>query len=481
MRTPARIVAVLAMVMVAGASRLPVDAQQPNAQLKEDALVRRARAIHDKAITLDTHDDINAGDFTPERNYTERLDTQVNLPKMVEGGLDAAFFVVYVGQPNPETTPDAFEASGYDRAYQAAIEKFDAIHRLTEKIAPKQIGLALTSADVRRINASGRKVALIGVENGYPIGTDIGRVKEFYDRGARYMSLAHNGHNQLSDSNTGEAQGFRWSGLSPLGKQVIAEMNRLGIMIDVSHPSKESMMQAVQISRAPIIASHSAARALCNHSRNMDDEQLLALKKNGGVIQAVAFASYVKETSTPERTKALDDLRKEFGLPPGTVLDGGRGGRGRGRRGAGADAPPAGTPDSAAPAAGAPGNAAGQGRGRGQNPLAQLSEERRAELQKRITEIDAKYPPLPRATVKDFVDHIDYIVKKIGIDHVGISSDFDGNGGVEGWNDASETFNVTLELVRRGYAEQQIDKIWSGNLLRVMDQVAKVAAQSRKK
>ena len=436
----------------------------------DEALVKKARAIHDKVITLDTHVDINPSGFTAERNYTQRLDTQVNLPKMVDGGLDAVFLIVYVGQPSLQTTPDAFEPSGYERAYQAAIEKFDAVHRLTEQIAPDKIGLALTSADVRRIAASGRKVALIGVENGYPLGTSISRVKEFYDRGARYMSLAHNGHSQLSDSNTGESEGWKWNGLSPLGKQVIAEMNRVGIMIDVSHPSKESMMQALQISKAPIIASHSAARALCNHSRNLDDEQLLALKKNGGVVQTVAFAAYVKSTDTPERAAALDALRKEFGLPPGTPL-GGRGGRGgRGRGGAPAAA------GAAAPA----GAAAAQGRGRAGGALAGLSDERRAELDKRVAAINQQYPPLPRATVKDFVDHIDYIVKKIGIDHVGISSDFDGGGGVDGWDDGSETFNVTLELVRRGYTEAQIEKIWSGNLLRVMDQVAKVA-QSMKK
>ena len=207
-------------------------------QSADDALIKKARAIHDKAITLDTHVDINPSGFTAERNYTQRLDTQVNLPKMVEGGLDAVFLIVYVGQPSLQSTPDAFEPAGYERAYKAAIEKFDAVHRLTETIAPDKIGLALTAADVRRIAASGRKVALIGVENGYPLGTSISRVQEFYDRGGRYMSLAHNGHSQLSDSNTGETEGWKWNGLSPLGKQVIAEMNRVGIMIDVSHPSK---------------------------------------------------------------------------------------------------------------------------------------------------------------------------------------------------------------------------------------------------
>ncbi len=403
----------------------------------EAELVQRARAIHERVITLDTHDDINPSNFTAERNYTQDLPTQVNLPKMIKGGLDASFFIVYVGQG--EMTP-----AGYDAAYKQAIEKFDAIHRLTEKIAPDKIELALTAADVPRIAAKGKKVALIGIENAYPLGTDLGRIKEFYDRGGRYMSLAHNGHSQLSDSNTGERDG-KWlhNGLSDLGKKAIAEMNRLGIMVDVSHPSKQSMMQTVALSKAPIIASHSAARALADHSRNMDDEQLQALKKNGGVIQTVAFNSYVKIAPPPsaQRTDALAALRKEFG-----ITGGGPGGGGGGGGGGGA-------------------------------ALAKLSEADRATYQKRLAEIDVKFPPPPRASVKDFVNHIDYLVKLIGLDHVGISSDFDGGGGVDGWNDASETFNVTLELVRRGYTEPQIAKLWSGNLLRVMAEVEKVAGR----
>ena len=399
-------------------------------------LEKRARAIHDRVIALDTHDDINPSNFTPERNYTQDLQTQVNLPKMIKGGLDASFFIVYVGQG--ELTP-----AGYDDAYKQAIAKFEAIHRLTKEIAPDKIALALSAADVTRIAASGKKVALIGVENAYPIGTDLSRIKEFYDRGGRYMSLAHNGHSQFSDSNTGERDG-KWlhNGLSDLGRKAIAEMNRLGMMVDVSHPSKQSMMQTVALSKAPIIASHSAARALADHSRNMDDEQLLALKKNGGVVQTVAFNSYVKIAPPPtaERAAALAALRKDFGLP-------------------------------------AAGGGGGGGRGGGEGALAQLSPSQRESYQTRLSEIEKKFPPPPRATVKDFVNHIDYIVKLIGIDHVGISSDFDGGGGVEGWNDASETFNVTLELVRRGYTEQQIGKLWSGNLLRVMADVERIAKE----
>jgi membrane dipeptidase len=395
-------------------------------------------------ITLDTHVDISPANFTIERNYRQPLDIQVTLPKMVSGGLDAAFFIVYVGQTAEARDPEAFTPAGYDRAYRAAIEKFDAIHRLTTEIAPEQIALARTAADVRRIAASGKKVALIGVENGYPIGGDVRRVKEFADRGARYLSLAHNGHSQLADSNTGEREGYRWNGLSPLGRQVIAELNRWGIMIDVSHPSKASMLQAIALSKAPIIASHSSVRALCDHPRNLDDEQLLALKKNGGVAQMVALSAYVKtpKPDSPERAAAIAALRKELGLPP---AGGGPGG------------PPGG----------------------GARGFAGMTDELRATYRARLAEINKRLPGDPPATVKEFVDHIDYAVKKIGIDHVGIASDFDGGGGITGWNDASETFNVTLELVRRGYTEEQIGKIWSGNLLRVMAKVDEVGQTLR--
>jgi membrane dipeptidase len=283
----------------------------------------------------------------------------------------------------------------------------------------------------------------MGVENGYPIGEEIGRVKEFYDRGARYMSLAHNGNNQLSDSHTGEREGWKWNGLSPLGRRVIVEMNRIGLMIDVSHPSKASMMQSLELSKAPVIASHSAVRALCDVSRNMDDEQLLALKKNDGVIQVVAYPTFVKtpKPNSPERASALAALRKEFNLP---------------------------------------GSAAAGQLGIERTALAKLSSLERAEYEKKLAEIDKKHPGDPRATVKDFIDHIDYAVKLIGIDHVGIASDFEGGGGVTGWNDASETFNVTLELVRRGYTEEQIGKLWGGNLLRVMDEVQRIASERQK-
>jgi len=451
--------AAVGLVVLAASSAL-IHAQQD--------LVARAGAIHQRVITLDTHNDIDPDNFTADCNYTMRLTTQVNLPKMKEGGMDVSFMIVYVGQQNPAQAPDAFEPAGYDRAYKAAIAKFDAVHRLTEKIAPGDIELALTAADVVRINRAGKKVAVIGIENGYPLGTDIARVKEFFDRGGRYMSLAHNGHSQLADSHTGEADGvWRWGGLSPLGRQVIQEMNKWGIMVDVSHPSKGAIMQAIGLSRAPVIASHSGVRKLANTSRNMDDETLTAMKTNGGVVQIVGLSGFVK-VDPPERGPAITALRNEFGLNAG----GGRGGRGGGRGAAPTAATarcPVETPASAAPTADS-----GRG-GRGDAAVAALAPARRAEFDRRMAEIDRQWPAAGRATVKDFVDEIDYAVKLIGIDHVGISSDFDGGGGIDGWNSAAEAFNVTLELVRRGYTEEQIGKIWSGNLLRVWSEVEKVA------
>jgi len=446
----------------------------------DQALAARARAIHERVITLDTHVDIDADHFTSNCNYTMRLTTQVDLPKMEEGGLDVAFFIVYVGQ-------GPLSAEGYDGAYRQAVSKFDAIHRLTREIAPDRIGLALTPADVRRLAGEGKRVAVIGVENGYPVGENVARLKEFFDRGGRYMSLAHNGNNQLSDSNTGEREGWKWNGLSPLGRQVIGEMNRLGMMIDISHPSKASILQTLELSKAPVIASHSSARALANHSRNLDDELLLAVKKNGGVVQTVALSSFVK-ADPPERAKALTALRQEFGLADGQGAAGtaGRGagaamgaGAATGAGAARAAAPPGRTVppcpvESSEVPAGDRGNAGVAARDAAL--VAQLSPEYRSAYEKRLAEIDRKWPAAGRATVADFVDHIDYMVKLIGIDHVGISSDFDGGGGVEGWSNAAESSNVTLELVRRGYTEDQIGKLWSGNLLRVWQEVMDTAA-----
>ena len=326
-------------------------------------------------ITVDTHIDINVDNFTDSLNYTMNTDTQFNLPNMIEGGLDVAWLVVYTAQGE-------LNEEGYEAAYENAISKFDAIDRLVNVYAPDQVELALTSDDVRKILAKGKKVIMIGVENAYSMGLDTSNVKKFWERGARYVSLSHNGHSQFTDSNTGEFDGTALhNGLSDLGKEVVELLNYYGIMIDISHPSKEGIRQMAELSKAPIIASHSSARALRDHPRNLDDEQLNWIKENGGVIQTTALGSFLT---------------------------------------------------------------------------------------------DRKDPP---ANMDDFMDHIDYMVEKIGIDHVGISSDFDGGGGIVGWDDASETMNVTSALRERGYSESEIAKLWGGNLLRVLDEVQEIAAK----
>ncbi len=399
-----------------------------------ETLEERAQRIHDSVITIDTHDDFNVNNFTDSINYTQNLDTQVNLPKMKEGGLDVAWLIVYTGQG--ELDPE-----GYAKASENAMAKFDAIHRLCEQYAPDQIELALTSEDVRRIVASGKKVAMIGVENAYPLGEDLSKIEEYHKLGARYISLSHNGHSQFSDSNTGE-EDDQWlhQGLSELGEKAVAEMNRLGIMIDVSHPSKEAMIQMIELSKAPIIASHSSARALCDHSRNLDDEQLLMLKENGGVVQTVAFSSYLNTEKHEARNKYMTKIYKKVADSLGIEWY-------------------------------------------ERSQFSSLTPEQREvfyanygkvrDLGNDLAKNDPNVPPA--VSVSDLVDHIDYMVKLIGVDHVGISSDFDGGGGIEGWTDASETFNVTLELVKRGYTEEDIAKLWGENLLRVLDEVQALA------
>ena len=465
--------------------------QSASAQMSDAELTAKAQAIHKKTLTLDTHVDIEPGNFqVGQLNYGSRLSTQVDLTKMEAGGLDAVFFSIYVGQPANKQGQDS---AGYARAYATDTAKFNSVHRLAEQIAPTRIGIAYTADDARRLFKEGKKIAFMGVENGYGIGTDITRVKEFFDRGARYMSLAHNNPSQLSDSNTGEGDGvWEWQGLSPLGKQVIAEMNKWGIMIDISHPSRQSMAQSLELTKAPIIASHSGVRAICDVSRNLADDQLKALAKNGGVIQVVAFRGYVKcdPKGDAARNKAMADLRTEFGITAPTGRGGGGAGRGAaGAAGAGGGAGTGGGGRGATPGAAdacgaatpAPARGGGGAGGRGganaavDSQLAAMPGARRAEYEKRQAAIMAQYPQQATANVKDYVNHIDYAVKMMGIDHVGISSDFDGGGGLEGYNCALDAINVTKELVRRGYTEEQIGKIWSGNLLRVLGEVEKVA------
>lgn len=376
-------------------------------QQGEAELLARARAMHERVITIDTHDDIPLNFATPEVDPLD-ANRQVNLTKMKAGGLDVAFFIVFVGQ-TPRTPEN------YERAKTDAMTKFDAIRRMAETMHPDRIGLARSAADVERIHDSGKLVAAIGIENGYVIAKELGLIRTYHRLGARYMTLAHGANNDICDSST-DPQGPEHQGLSAFGREVVAEMNRVGMMVDISHVSRDCMMQATALSRSPVIASHSSTKAFADVPRNLDDEQLRAIRKNGGVAQMVALGGYVK-VDPPAKRAAIDTIRQAMGI-----------------------------------------------RGGGRGALASLTPEQRAEYQRRIADVDARWPG---PTVADFVNHIDHAVKVAGIDHVGISSDFDGGGGITGWRDASETLNVTAELIRRGYNEEQIRKLWGGNVLRV--------------
>jgi membrane dipeptidase len=378
-----------------------------------------ASSVPARAITLDTHSDIPL-DFASAA--VDPLDGNLpnSLEKMTNGGLDAAFFIVYVGQ-TARTEPN------YALAQADALTKFTAIHRMADELYPDRIEIAYRADDFARIAASGKLVAAIGIENGYVLGKNLEMLDRHYELGARYITLVHDGDNDLARSARPKAElgdGDADSGVTTLGARLIERMNRLGIMVDVSHGSKQTALDAMRLSRAPVIASHSGVGGVSPHPRNMDDETLLALRADGGVIQVVAYDSYLKH-QPDELVAALRTLRESAG----------------------------------------PSGARG---------LAGLAPEQRASYDSRLKEIQAAWPP---STVSDLVDHIDYAVRLIGVDHVGISSDFGGGGGVVGWRDASETRNVTAELEARGYSSADIAKIWSGNLLRVWRATERVAAE----
>ncbi len=399
------------------------------APLSEEEILAHAQVVHDQAITIDTHNDILGNWGTPEINPCTGTDMRVDIPKMVAGGLDMTFPAVYVGQ-GPRT-PD-----GNAAVKEAAMAKFEAIHRVAEEMCPEKVAIAYRADDVERILEEGKRVYGLGIENGYAIGHDLSLVEEYYDLGTRYITLTHSGHNDIGDSSSprsGPPEEF--GGLSEFGEEVVKEMNRLGIMVDLSHVSDNTAMDVFRLSQAPVIASHSGARAISDASRNMNDELLLALKGNGGVIQIVALSSYLKQ-DPPERREATQALRDELGFADRSTLR----------------------------------NMTEEER----EAYNDRMEGARVTYEARMEEINAQWPS---ADVKTFVDHIDYVVDLIGIDHVGVGTDFDGGGGIPGFNDASEALNVTIELVRRGYSDEEIKKIWGGNLLRVWREVERVAAE----
>ena len=378
----------------------------------EEKLVRQADKIHASILTVDTHCDTPMEFSEPGFDLGVRsLDGCVDFPKMVEGGLHAEFFAVFTGQgPRNDST--------FNIVHQKALDIFNAIHRNLEKNS-SMAEIATTPDDAYRLKKEGKIAAFIGVENGYPIGKDISRVKQYYDLGARYITLAHTKNNDICDSST-DPSGAENDGLSQFGTKVVKEMNRLGMMVDISHISDKSFFEVLKVTNAPVIASHSSCRALCGSPRNLSDDMLLALKENGGVIQICILGNYLKTPEpNPELDSKLKDLKNKYG--DYNVL-----------------------PDS----------------------TKKLISKEYKNIQKTFEK---------PATVKDVVDHIDHVVQVIGVDYVGIGTDFDGGGGVDGCRTASDMKNITIELLRRGYSKADITKIWGGNVMRVLQKVEDLA------
>ncbi len=380
-------------------------------------LLARARSIHARVLTVDTHVDIppDFGTESYDPREAKRGRGQIDLVGMEHGGLDAVFFIVYVGQGERN-------AAGYAQAMADAFAKFAAIRRMTDVQYPEAISLARSAADVRRIHGEGRLAALIGIENGHALGRDLRLLDTYNDFGARYLGLLHNGHNDLGDSAVPYPRlkdaPAEHGGLTDFGRAAVARANDLGIMVDVSHAAMTTALDAIRASRAPVIASHSSVKGVYDHPRNLSDEALTAIRDNGGVAQMVAFDAYLRPVSG-ERQSAIRALRTEMGIKGFADFQG-------------------------------------------------LSDEKRETWHARRQEIDREWP---KASVQDLADHIDYAVNLAGIDHVGIASDFNGGGGIAGWDNARDTLNVTVELVRRGYGEDRIALLWGGNLLRVMEAV----------
>lgn len=386
------------------------------AQTYDDPAIKEKSAkIHASTFSLDTHADVPMlmvarPDFDISKEHDARRDrTKVDFPRMRKGGLDGIFFAVYVGQ-GPRTP------EGNEEAKDKAKKQFDAIYNVLEKYGD-QAGLATSPEEALALKAAGKLAIFIGVENGYTIGRDLSLLETYYNLGARYMTLSHSANNDICDSST-DRNGVEHRGLSDFGVEVVEEMNRLGMLVDVSHISDDAFYDCIKVSKAPIVATHSSARELFDHGRNLSDAMIKTLAAHGGVVQMNMLSGYLK-ASDPARSAAMRELRAKY--------------------------------------------------------AGELTAAQQEERTKAMEEFNRKFPEDP-ADLALVMDHIDHIVKLVGVDHVGIGPDFDGGGGVTNMFDVSEAGNVTYELVKRGYSEEDIEKIWSGNFFRVMKEAQAVAA-----
>jgi len=373
--------------------------------------------IHQSLLTIDSHTDTPLRFSRQYTDLSQRSDPRrgggkLDFPRMREGGLDGVFFAVFVGQGprNPEEN---------EKAKKEALMLFDSISAVVDH-SPDMATVALSARDLKRITKEGKNAIYIGMENGYPIGKDLSLVKRFYELGARYITLCHTRNNDICDSST-DPDGPEHGGISDFGREVVREMNDLGMMIDVSHMSDEAFYDVLEISQTPVIASHSNARAVCDNPRNLSDEMLVELAGHDGVLQLCLVSEYIADMpADAERDSVRHELWARF------------------------------------------------------DNWSTLNDSAKQALEQEYYDMDRKYPP-NLATVSQFCDHVDHVVDLIGIDHVGFGSDFDGGAALEDCFDVSELPNITHELFKRGYSRSDLQKFWSGNLLRVMKAVEKAA------
>lgn len=374
---------------------------------KSESFEEKVERIHKEAITIDSHTDtplrFTRSDFDLNTYHNPaESGSKIDFPKMQQGGLDAVFFAAFVGQR--ERTPE----ENYN-AYQLANRIIDSIYVNVNRY-PEVAAIASSPDEIYDLEEAGKRIVYIGMENGFPIGKEIKNLKYFYDRGVRYITLCHTKNNDICDSSTDTTE---HNGLSEFGKEVVLEMNKLGMIIDVTHISDSSFYDVLEITKAPVIASHSCARAVCDNARNLNDDMLKKLAKNDGVVQMCLYTDYVIDPiPNPKRDSAFQAIREKY------------------------------------------------------NHFKDLSEEEYEQARKEWHDANKNYPK-KLATVSDLVDHIDHVVDFIGIDYVGIGSDFDGGGALKDCYDASQMKNITAELLQRGYSEEDIKKIWGRNLLRV--------------
>ena len=368
--------------------------------------------VHEAVITLDTHLDtpallIRPGFDLMDRNSADEDFSQVDVPRMREGGLDGGFWVIYTQQgPLTET--------GFDAAKRSALARAEAIQKMVAD-NPDIFAMATRPEDAARIAAEGKKIVYQSIENSYPLGEDLSLMQTFYDYGVRMIGPVHFRNNQFADSAT-DLEGPTWNGLSPLGRELVAEANRLGMILDASHAHDLVFDQLLELSATPIILSHSGPKAIYDHPRNIDDERLKKLAESGGVIAMNALGAYLRELNIPEERQTA--TRALF-----ASLEG--------------------------------------------RSLTDLSAEEIDAFNARRREINAQYPA-EMADFEDYMEHFVHVLKLIGPDHVAVGADWDGGGGVMRMNDVSSLPLVTERLMAEGYTAEDMEKIWSGNVLRLL-------------